>query len=148
MVFDKPCTADQTFPWPEERITGPLVASVYLESATQEIADDGPYVVDLTTRFVDPSLTQVTAPRDKVRFELSLDDIGVVQPPYAAAGYTMTCSRDGGAFAACFTAGTTRTCRRSPGRTPSTSARRLRRSDDHAADQWDGGGALPAITPT
>lgn len=105
-VFDKPCAADQPFPWPTQRITDPnLTASVYLVSATQELSADGPSVASLGTRFVDPQVSTTTpaATALKQAFALRLDDNGPIQPPYA--GYTVTCSQDGKAYAPCFSGG-------------------------------------------
>lgn len=100
VVFDKPCANNKPFPWPTERISDTLVASTYLESDTQQVSEDGPYTVDLGTKFVDPQVALVSTTATTARFRLTLRDLNVVQPPYA--GYTVTCSQDGGSFVACF----------------------------------------------
>ena len=144
-VFDKPCTPDEPFPWPDERITGTGIATVYLESASQELADDGPYVVNFGTRFVDPIVEQVASPKkNHVRFELRLDDNGIKLPPYA--GYTVTCSRDGGAFSACLGTGSI-DLPKVPG--PHTLDVRAKAPDGATTTErvdWNGGGPLPTMT--
>ncbi len=115
VVFDKVCAADKPFPWPTERITDTLEASTYVESATQPVSADGPYSVDLTTKFVDPQVTRIADTSTLARFTLALRDLSLlVPPPYLAKGYTVKCSRDGGTYAACFDNGSL-SLRRVPG---------------------------------
>lgn len=106
VVFDKVCEDDEPFPWPTERISDTMVASTYVESSTQPISADGPYSVDLFAKFVDPKITQLTSTAYSARFALSLRDLNIVLPPFAAKGYTVTCSQDGGGYAPCFDDGT------------------------------------------
>ncbi|HET6154633.1 MAG TPA: hypothetical protein VFE15_16945 [Marmoricola sp.] len=116
-VFDKPCAANQEFPWPTQRITDPnLTATVYLESATQTLSTDGPSVASLATRFVDPQVSTTTPAAAAARqtFTLRLDDNGIVLPPYT--GYTVTCSQDGKAYASCFGSSKTISLLRVPGK--------------------------------
>lgn len=116
IVFDKPCAQDKTFPWPAERITdgGGMKATVYVESASQQISADGPYEAALMTRFLNPIVTTTTPATNalKQNFALRLDDNGPVNAPFA--GYTVTCSFDKTAYKPCFTDGTT-TLLRVPG---------------------------------
>ncbi|WP_157538387.1 MULTISPECIES: hypothetical protein [unclassified Nocardioides] len=103
VVFDKPCANNAPFPWPAEKVSDTMVASTYLESDTQQVSQDGPYEVDLFTKFVDPQVALVATSATRARFQLSLRDLNIVLPPYA--GYTVKCSQDGGAYAACFADG-------------------------------------------
>ncbi|RNL62922.1 hypothetical protein EFK50_14435 [Nocardioides marmoriginsengisoli] len=112
-VFDKPCANNKRFPWPTERLSGTMEASTYLVSATQPVSADGPYKVGLSVRFVDPTITQVAGTEQLAKFKLVLRDPNPVPPPYA--GYTVTCSQDGRAFAPCF-AGGALSLLRTPGR--------------------------------
>ncbi|MBU2695581.1 hypothetical protein [Pimelobacter sp. 30-1] len=104
VIFDKPCAANARFPWPAERYSDVLVASTYLQSATQPLSDDGAYAVELGTRFVDPTLTRIDAPAGMIRYRLALRDRDAVQPPYS--GYQVRCSVDGAAAVPCFGNGT------------------------------------------
>lgn len=108
VVFDEPCDVDEPFPWPEERISSTLVATTYVESDTQPVSTDGPYSVNLMTRFLDPQLTRVEdAPEGVARFELTLKDQTnlPVLPPFAEKGYTVECSEDDGPFEPCLDSG-------------------------------------------
>lgn len=102
-VFDKPCAQDKPFPWPTERITDAnLIASVYVQSASQPISADGPYTAGLATRFlnVEVSTTTPAANAMKQTFTMKLDDNGYILAPYN--GYTVTCSIDKAAYKPCF----------------------------------------------
>lgn len=103
VVFDKPCANNQPFPWPTEKISDTMVASTYLESDTQQVSEDGPYAVNLSTKFVDPQVDLVATSTTRARFKLTLRDLNIVLPPYT--GYTVRCSQDGGAYATCFADG-------------------------------------------
>ncbi|WP_456697683.1 hypothetical protein [Aeromicrobium sp. P5_D10] len=102
VVFDKVCAADKPFPWPAERISDTMVASTYLQSSNQLVSDDGAYEVNLSTKFVDPTVRQVAGTSKLARFAMALRDLNVVLPPFKAKGYTVKCSRDRGAYASCF----------------------------------------------
>ncbi len=108
VIFDKVCQPDAQFPWPTERLSDTFVASTYVESSTQPISTDGPYEVDLTTKFLNPTVTQVAGPAGWVRFQLALrDNLNLaVQPPFSASGYAVACSQDGGPFVPCLDGGT------------------------------------------
>ena len=58
VVFDKVCANNKPFPWPTEKISDVLVASTYLESASQPVSADGPYKINLGTKLVDPQVTR------------------------------------------------------------------------------------------
>lgn len=103
VVFDKPCADNAPFPWPTEKISDTMVASTYLQSSTQPLSADGAYQIDLFAKFVDPQVTRTTASSLLELFQLSLRDLSIVLPPYN--GYQVTCSRDGGAYAACLSTG-------------------------------------------
>ncbi|MBO9523470.1 MAG: hypothetical protein J7518_18220 [Nocardioidaceae bacterium] len=105
VVFDKPCANNQPFPWPAERISDTLEASTYVESATQPVSADGPYAIDLSTKFVDPKVTRIADSALLARFTMTLRDLNIVLPPFGSHGYQVACSRDGAAFAACFDSG-------------------------------------------
>jgi hypothetical protein len=106
VVFDKVCQADAPFPWPTEKVSDTLVASTYLESDEQPLSADGPYSIDLSTKFVDPTLTHTPLSTLLERFTMTLRDLNAVLPPFSAGGYQVTCSQDGGAYAACLDTGT------------------------------------------
>ncbi len=111
VVFDKPCTANGPFPWPQQVVLGSQFASVYLESDTQPVSADGPYTVNLIGNFLDPTVTLEPVERGDITaaVKLRIDDvmapIGVVPPPFSAAGYTVTCSLDSGPFSPCLDSG-------------------------------------------
>ncbi|MCW2783514.1 MAG: hypothetical protein JWP74_31 [Marmoricola sp.] len=115
-VFDKPCAQNKPFPWPSDRITdtGAMQATVYVESATQQISADGPYTATLSTQFLNNVITTTTPSASALtqKFGLKLDDNGFILAPYT--GYTVTCSQDGGAYKPCFSNGTL-TLARTPG---------------------------------
>jgi hypothetical protein len=115
-VFDKPCAADEPFPWPAQRISGPMDASVYLVPGAQPLATDGPYTVTIGTKFLNPALTVEPAHSGDHtrRFTLALSDGGFVPPPFSDLGYTVTCSQDGGHARPCLDTGVT-TLLRTPG---------------------------------
>lgn len=112
LLMRQPCTPDRQFPWPATLTDDNYVAEVWVESSSQPVVPEH-YSVSLGTLFLQPRLTMrpAAATDSQATVELAVSDhrysvSGVVPAPFAAHGYTVTCSMDGAAFVPCLDGGT------------------------------------------